>query len=245
MFRTVLLAFAITIAASCGHALDLSLGAAMTAGTSPYKKHDATYLPAPLVRYEGDHFYVKNASVGAYLFKNDNHKIGLGVSYFGLYFNNDDTDYEPAKQLDDRRSTLMADINYEAITKFGLARLKVSRDILGYSDGFTVDAGFHVPFIRECYTIMPGVGVLWSSRKQSDYYFGIRRHESERSGLNEYSAKANFSPYVKLEGKFDFTPKWSAVAGVYANFLSATVKNSPMTGRSVTIAGALGVQYQF
>lgn len=243
--RTVLASLLFVLVAAGGHALDLSLGAAMTVATSPYKKHDATYLPTPMIRYEADHLYVRNAGAGVYLFKNETHKIGLGVSYAGLHFDPDDTKDHQLKRLNKRKSTLMGDFSYEAITKIGIAKIKLSRDLLGHSDGYTVDAVFQVPLIRECYTIMPGVGVLWSSRKQSDYYFGVGRGESARSGVREYTAKANFSPYVKLEGKYDFNERWSAVGGVYVNFLTGSIKNSPMVGRSATVAGALGMQYKF
>lgn len=245
MFRTLLATLFFTFAAVGGHAVDLSLGAAMTAWTSPYKKHDALYMPAPMAKLETKYFYINNASTGLYLFKNENHKLALGVSYSGLYFDADDTSDAQLKRLDDRRSTMMGDISYEAITKAGLGRIKVSRDLLGHSDGYTVDATWMLPLIKKCYTIMPGVGVLWSSRKHSDYYFGVSRHESARSGIKTHTAKANFSPYAQLEGKFFVTENWSAVGGVYVNFLTGSVKKSPMAGRAVTVGGALGMQYSF
>ena len=245
MPRFLPLALLAVLMAGSAHSLDLSLGAAMTVSTSPYKGHDATYLPAPLVRYEGEHAYIRNTSLGVYVFKREKHKIGVGVSYFGMHFDPDDTDDIQMKQLNDRRSTMMADVSYEAITKFGIAKLKVSGDVLGKSNGFIVDAGFQVPFIRERYIIMPGVGVRWNSRKQADYYFGVSPEEALRSGLDAFTGKSNFTPYVKLEGKFDLSAHWSVVGGVYADFLTGGARKSPMTEREVTFGGALGLQYAF
>ncbi len=225
--------------------LDVTLGAAMSVKTSPYKDHKDSYLPTPLVLYDGPRFYAKGAGAGVYLFNNETHKISVGASYFGLWFDPDDTSNAPLKELDKRKSTLMGDLAYAVITPIGLGKMNVSRDLLGHSDGYVVDASWNVPFMREKYAVMPSIGVEWSSRKQADYYYGVSAHEAARSGLKQHTAKANFSPYVKVEGKYDFNECWSAVAGVSANFLTGSMKNSPMVGRSVVVGGFAGLGYTF
>lgn len=223
----------------------ISVGVAGSVGQSPYKKYDASWMIAPLVLHDSKYFYLQGTSGGFYLFNNGTHKISAGISYFGLEFDRHDTDNRQLKQLDSRRSTLMGEIGYSVVTPIGLASFELGRDLLGHSDGYVADASLGVPWITDRFTIMPTVGVTWSSRKQSDYYFGISRGESNRSGLKQHTAKANFSPYIEVEMKYNITERWSAVAGVNVNFLTGSVKNSPMVGRSATVGGFLGCAFKF
>ena len=226
-------------------AADFSLGAVFAISTAPYKSYDKYIMVSPFATYDGQRFYVQGAGAGVHLLKNEVHKISAGVSYFGLHFDPDDTDNRAMKNLNRRKSTMMADLTYSVITKVGVGKIKASRDVLGISDGYTVDACWQLPLIREKYTIMPSAGVLWSSREQADYYFGVSRGESWRSGLKRHTATSNFSPYLKLDAKYHFTDRWSAVASVHVNFLTGDVKDSPMVGKSATIGGAIGAQFTF
>ncbi len=237
--------FVVLIAFSSAQAADFSLGAAFSAKTSPYKSHDPYLMVSPFALYDGDHFYLRGATGGVHLFKNETHKLSLGVSYAGLQFDPDDTDDRMMKRLDKRKSTMMGDLSYAVITPIGLGKLKLSRDLLGRSDGYVADASFGVPLIRECFTIMPMAGVEWSSKKQADYYYGISNHEAQRINRPEYDVSANFSPYVKLEAKFQFTERWGAVAGAEVKFLTGDIKNSPMVGRSCVVGGFLGGVFTF
>lgn len=223
----------------------ISVGPVVSYVQSPYKSHDGSLMVAPLLLHDSKWFYLRGSAGGIHLFNNGTHKISAGVSYFGLKFDPDDTDDSRLRRLDKRRSTMMGDISYTAITPIGLAKIRFSRDLLGHSDGYLADAYFGVPWITDRFTIMPSAGVIWSSRKQADYYYGISRSEASRSNLREHTAKANFSPYLKLEAQYNFTARVSAVAGADAQFLTGKVKDSPMVGRSTVFGGFLGCVFKF
>lgn len=36
-------------------------------------------------------------------------------------------------------------------------------------------------------TVTPGIGVQWNSENQNEYYYGVSRKESARSGLRGYN----------------------------------------------------------
>lgn len=223
----------------------ISVGAGVAVSTSPYESYDTVVLPMPLVMYDSDRLYLKGASAGVHILKNEKHTVSAGVSYFGHEFDPDDTDSAPHKKLDKRRSTLMADVSYALTTPVGIAKLKVAGDVLGKSDGFVADARFSVPILRDKLTVVPSAGVEWSSENQTDYYYGISRAESARSGLKQHEASAAFSPYLNVDVKYQLTDRWSAVAGANIRFLTGDIKDSPMTDKSVTVGGFLGALFTF
>lgn len=228
----------------CGEHV-VAIGAAVGASTSPYKDHDNDLVLLPTLNYEGRHAYIQGTSAGIHLLNNDRHQISIGASYSALHFDPDDTDSRPHKALDKRKSTVMADVSYALVTPLGRAKVTVSRDVLGRSDGYTADASFSVPITRNNFTIVPTLGVEWMSEKHADYYFGISRAESTRSGLRRHEVSSSVSPYISLESRYQINERWSAVGGVKVNALTGKAKDSPMVGRSVTVGGFVGMLFTF
>ncbi len=223
----------------------VTAGAGVSVSTSPYKDYDNAVTPLPLIMYDGDRFYAKGVSAGVHVFKDDTHTLSVGATYSGQQFEPGDTDSRPHQLLDKRKSTVMTDVSYSLTTRFGRATARVSRDVLGRSDGYTTDAGFSVPILREKFTIVPSVGVEWSSGKQAEYYYGVSSGESIRSGLNSHEVSSNFFPYLGLHAQYRITERWSAVAGTRLNVLTGDVKDSPMVDKSVTVSGFLGATFSF
>ena len=63
-------------------------------------------IPAPILNIETTHFYVHGLEAGAYLFKNEQHRVMLGISYMPLEFDASDSDDNRMKQLDDRDASV-------------------------------------------------------------------------------------------------------------------------------------------
>lgn len=164
-------------------AAEITVGAGGFYSTSPYKKHDDSILPFPLINYEGERFYVSGASAGVYIWKDGMHEVMAGVSYYGYKFDNDKTDDHRLKRLSNRHSTLMAEIGYRLKTDYGIAAVKVSGDVLGNSEGFIVDLNYRYPLTYGNFRVVPAVGVQWASKNQQDYYYGVSRKEAQKSGL--------------------------------------------------------------
>lgn len=242
---TLLLFLVVTFRFAAASGADFSIGVALGASTSPYKSHDGYLMVSPFAGYDSERFYLQASDAGVYLLKAGGHAIGAGVSYSWLEFDPDDCDDWRMKRLDKRRSTLMAGLTYSYTGRLGIFRTKVLRDILGWSDGFSGEASYHFPLMWGGLTLLPGAGVTWNSSKHADYYFGVSRSESARSGLRAHTAKASVSPFVSLEGKYTITERWSVVASARMEMLAGSIKRSPMTGRSCTVSGAVGIQFTF
>ena len=244
--RCLLLAGAMAFAAvAASHAGELSIGAVSSVTVNPYKSSDAKILPLPLIQYASDTFFIRGTSAGVHLLKNDKHEISIGGSYFGTSFRSDDTDDARLKTLDSRHQTAMAEASYSYIGKFGLFRAKFRQDVLDHSRGQLANLSWHVPWMTECFVVMPGVGVEYASARQNEYYYGISGPEAARSGLRTYKPGASFTPYATLEAKFSIHDKWDIVAKGQVQYLSRRVKDSPMVGKSYGASIMGGVQYTF
>jgi hypothetical protein len=58
-------------------------------------------------------------------------------------------------------------------------------------------------------TLTPGIGVQYSSENYNDYYYGVSKNESRRSGLKTYGADDGWDPYLELTASYNFLGDWS------------------------------------
>lgn len=224
---------------------ELSVGAVASVSVSPYKSYDTTVMPLPFITYKSDRLFIKGTSLGVHLLKNERHELSLGASYLGLEFKPRKTDDRALKLLDKRHSTMTADVFYSYVSKIGLVRASLAQDVLGNSDGMLGNLSLHVPWITDCFVVMPGLGVQWGSSKHNKYYYGVTGRESDRSGLKRYNPGNTFSPYLTLEAKFKVAERLDVVAKARAEYLTGRVKHSPMVGKSFSSSISAGLQYNF
>ncbi|HHL2711377.1 TPA: MipA/OmpV family protein [Yersinia enterocolitica] len=222
-----------------------SLGASALVSPDPYRgKNDRVY-PVPIVSYESDNFYFRTLAAGYYLWKDDNNRLSIDAYYLPLHFTPGDSDDQQMKQLDKRRSTLMAGMSYSHIEDWGTLRAMFSGDVLDNSGGFVGDLAYLYRFSVDSWTLTPGVGVAWNSEDQNKYYYGVSRGESARSGLAQYSPSDSWSPYLELTANYNINPNWNAFfTGRYIH-LANEVKNSPMVDASWTGVLWTGITYTF
>lgn len=224
-------------------AAEVSLGLGGGWQTSPYKGHDDTVLPIPLINIEGETFYLHGPDAGAYICKGENQAFAVGVSYGGQEFDSGDTDDARLKRLDDRDATLSAYMQYTVNSDYGNASLRILRDVLGKSDAFSAEASYKYPLYAGPITLIPGVGAVWDSEKQLEYYYGVSGHEARRSGLSEYNPNAAVSPFISLEANWQFTEKLSLMAAEKVLFLNDEIKDSPMVGDGQVFSTFVGLRY--
>ena len=224
---------------------ELTIGAMGAYASSPYKDYDDRFLPIPLVSYEDERFFVRGAGAGVHIWKDATHELSVGLSYLPHEFDNGRTDDRRLKKLDNRHAGLNVDLLYQMKGEWGAASLKVSRDIIGNSDGFSGDLAYRYPLVYGKLSVNPGVGVVWESEKQLDYYYGVSDRESRKSGLKSYDPGNGFSPYLSLNAGYALTENWSLTAGGKITFLSSEIKDSPMVDDSYRVEAFVGVAYSF
>ncbi len=79
----------------------------------------------------------------------------------------------------------------------------------------------------------PGIGVQWNSENQNEYYYGVSRKESARSGLRGYNPNDSWSPYTELSASYNFLGDWSVYGTARYTRLSDEVTDSPMVDKSL------------
>ncbi|ACY62337.1 hypothetical protein YPD8_1654 [Yersinia pestis D182038] len=239
------LTVALAVCMPTANAGNWSLGASALVSPDPYRgKNDRVY-PVPVVSYESDNFYFRTLAAGYYLWNDSSNRLSIDAFYSPLHFKPGDSDDQQMKQLNRRRSTMMAGMSYSHIEDWGTLRAMFAGDILDNSDGFVGDLAYLYRFSIDSWTLTPGVGVSWSSKDPNSYYYGVSRGESARSGLAEYNPSDSWSPYLELSANYNINPNWNAFfTGRYIR-LANEVKNSPMVDQSYTGVLWTGVTYTF
>ncbi len=103
-----------------------------------------------------------------------------------MYFKPGDSDSEQMRRLDKRKSTVMAGLSYVHNTPYGFLRTTIAGDTLDNSNGINWDLARLYRYTNGNLTLTPGIGVEWNSDNQNEYYYGVSRHESRRSGMRSY-----------------------------------------------------------
>lgn len=240
---SVLICLCITSFAAPAAAADVSVGLGAAWQSSPYKGHDDTILPAPLIHIEGDRLYLRGPDAGIHILKNEAHEFSLGASLSGLSFDSDKTDDRGLKKLNNRHSTLNAYLQYALQSDYGRAGLRVTHDVLGNSQAASAEAFYKYPLTLGPVYVSPGVGLRWDSAKQLGYYYGISPGEARKSGLDKYSPDAGVSPFLSLESDWKLADSWSLTAAGSVLFLSREITDSPMVDDSQIFNMTIGVKY--
>lgn len=224
---------------------ELSLSAGAFAVQSEYKGCDARVLPMPIINYEGEHFFIRNTEAGAYLWKNDNQKISIGINLLTQYFRSSKSDDPAMKQLENRNIIALATLGYELNSAYGSLYLSASGDITGTSDGFLASASYAYPLNWGNLTVIPRAGAIFASSDFNDYYYGVSHGEAARSGLPFYSPDSSITPFAGVRANYALTNHWSLFASWNITFLGTEVKDSPMVDRNTQHIFGGGITYTF
>lgn len=178
MTKLKLLAFGVLIATSAGVAQaenDLTLGAGVGVVEHPYKDYDADVYPVPVINYESDNFWFRGLGGGYYLWNDKADKLSITAYWSPLYFKPGDSDDRRLRELDKRKSTMMAGLSYIHNTEYGFLRTTLAGDTLDNSNGIVWDLAWLYRYTNGALTLTPGIGVQWNSENQNEYYYGVSR----------------------------------------------------------------------
>lgn len=238
----------ITAIAICSvQAASASVGIGVGVGMSSqlYRDYDRAVLPLPVINYDSDTFHFHGLGGGYYLFKDKKDQLSLNAYYMPLQFKPSDTDYQPMKKLDKRKSSVMAGVSYRHHEEWGIFRTSLSADVLGNNDGVLADFAYLYPLEFNNFTVSAGAGVTWASKQYNKYYFGVSSGESARSGLSQYKPSDSWSPYVEMNIHHKIDASWSVNMNGRITKLSDEVKDSPMIDTNYNSVLFVGINYQF
>lgn len=223
----------------------LSIGVGATVGSSPYKKYSTQWTPFPIISYEAKYAYIRGMTAGLKLINEHFFELSAFVGYDDTNFDASDSTHHGLKRLKDRHSSAVAGLEARVLTPIGLLSANASGDILGHSNGFTGTVAYTYSQEFGDLELDPSVGVTWHTSKYNNYYYGIKGHESRRSGLDSYDAGAGVSPFVNLTAIYSINDQWSVFCSGQVQFLESAVRDSPMVGEKATYSGRAGISYSF
>lgn len=222
-----------------------SIGIGGGAIDSPYKGYGSIKSPLPYINFDNDIIYVRSLSAGYYLLKEKEQQLTVGLYYLPFYFKPGDSDDQQLKLLNKRHATLMADVTYSLSGDWGRVFSMISADVLNETKSLLLHAGYGYPITGDSWSVTPSVGIVWANDKHNDYYYGVSRNESSRSGLKYFNAKSSVTPHVQLAGEYALTKNIGLSSGIRFDFLTGDAKDSPMIADSTVTSVFMGVHYTF
>ena len=182
---------------------------------------------------------------GYYLWNDTNDKLSITAYWSPMYFKPGDSDSEQMRRLDKRKSTVMAGLSYVHNTPYGFLRTTIAGDTLDNSNGINWDLARLYRYTNGNLTLTPGIGVEWNSDNQNEYYYGVSRHESRRSGMRSYDPDSSWNPYLELSANYRFLGDWSVYGVARYTRLSDEITDSPMVDKSRSGLISTGITYTF
>lgn len=226
-------------------AADIALGSVGTLDISAYKAKRENDSLLPVVSFDNDIVYIDGDEAGYYLVNDDVNELKLKTFYFDSSYRAKDGRNIGMRRLDNRYSTMMSGISYQRTTPIGAFHTQLVADTLNKSQGIIPSASYINLITFNALSIVPKLGVDWANGQQTRYYYGISQQEAQRSGMVAYRPHASFTPYASVVIDYRFVSHWEGYISARRDFLSSTVRNSPMVDRNNTYAFALGVNYNF
>ncbi|HAO0314655.1 TPA: MipA/OmpV family protein [Escherichia coli] len=222
-----------------------TLGAGVGVNQHPWRGYGADTRLIPAVSYDGDTFWFRGLGGGVYLWDDASDTLSIAAWWAPVYFKPGDSDNRRLRLLDERKSTMMAGVTWSHHTPLGFLRTSIAGDALGNSHGGVWDVAWLYRYVKGGLTLTPGVGMVWNSRKQNDYYYGVSRHESLRSGLPRYEPGSSVTPYLEMSVNYRFEGGWGVYGSARYRHLSDEETGSPMVDKKWDGILSTGITYHF
>jgi outer membrane protein len=199
--------------------------------------------PLPLISAEfGDRVSVDITGVTIDLYEGNGFRAGVKGGY-DLGRKEDDSDYLRGLGDIDAGGVIGGIVSYEVGPFEAYANLDKT---IGGSDGLTGTVGAKASYKYERFIFSADVSGTWADDNHMESYFGITSAQSERSGLEQYDAKAGVKR-IDLKGSITYTmtENWLVTGAAGAGFLMGDAKDSPIVKDDVQPFAMLGVTYRF
>ena len=212
---------------------------------NPYRARRVDYTPFPLLSWQGEQLYIDGDEAGWLAYQDSNRQLKLKGWWFDRRYDRHDGADHAMRQLNNRRTTLMAALSYQHITPYGALFAQLAADTLGQSDGMVATLSWTGYYQTGALTWLPATGVDWEDARLTRYYYGIAADEARRSGLAHYRPGAALTPWLQMAWQYRFSERWQGFAAGRVNWLDSEVRNSPMVEKSLSYSFDLGLSYHF
>lgn len=144
-----------------------------------------------------------------------------------------------------RKTALLAGLEYQYNVSHFSFSTQLLNDVSSVHDGYEFRFGVSQPFSLGHSDFGFALGALWQDRKLLDYYYGIDERDTEDSRFFYTIDEGGWSPFTRLDWRYQLNKKWSLVARVQAKMLADVIIESPLIEEDFVFTGFLGGVYRF
>lgn len=217
-------------------------GISAGATSGAYAHYDVKPLVVPAIAWQGERFFASPGSLGMYLYKDQGLRLSAAVTPYTLRFKTDDVN---DAQLRRRQMSAMVGLNGEYTADWGMVEASVMREVTGHGGGIESRLHYSYPIQAGRFTWVPRAGVVHSSARLLDYYYGISDEEALRSGLAAYRPGSTTSPSLQIAVSTPLGTKWRATGVVANQWFGDAVKDSPMARRGTQTSAFISLMRSF
>lgn len=218
-------------------------GIGVAAERLPYIGAGNKSIAFPAVSYEGRYFRLAGNVADVKLPGTGNWTFALRGRY-ALGDGYEDNDAPILAGMGDRKGSFW--MGAAATWNAGFARLslEVLGDASGKSKGTQAGLGIERDFRAGSFVFTPRAAVAWVDRKYVDYYYGVTASEA-RSFRSAYRGSSTVNLQAGLRTAYLIDAKQSLFVDIRATALGKEVSDSPLVGKKIVPAVAMGYLYRF
>lgn len=149
-----------------------------------------------------------------------------------------------AIEAPDRDRTIDAGVEFIANWRNSEVMLQVLTDVSDKHSGQEAWLSWALPVSKGRWDIIPSTGFVWKSKKNTDYYFGVRPDEVQ-PGLTQYGAGQSINPFIRLSLAYSLNNHWKIVSILRYERLDNEITESPLVVEDSVTTAFVGLHYAF
>jgi outer membrane protein len=200
----------------------------------------------PGVGFEGERFFLRGLTAGAYLIRDQTVELSaIGSWSFGA----DREDFDDAAlraqgldpdRIQGRDGALEGGLAIRYRTPYGDLAAQALTTIVGSQEGGEIALAYGVPVRVNRFVVTPEIAVKWVSAGKADYLFGIRGSEVA-PGQARYSPGSYAAPSVGVSYLAPLSASWTSFGTLRYERLPAEVRRSPLVRTDLSEGSVSGV----
>lgn len=208
---------------------------------SPYEGVDSGVSIVPLLVLEHKRFFI-DGSVAGYYFNSSDEKMRFAFLAGPQLNGYSSGDSDILSGMNDRRSGFDAGVRIKFSNDIFDSKLEFVSDISGRHDGSRARLVISKEILKGF--LVPKFGIIYSNRRFSDYYYGVRPEEV-KPGRPQYSLSSTVDYLLGLRIGVPLRDNLVLAANIDAVFMSSETEKSPLVNEDYIMRYVLGAVYRF
>ncbi|MFK7730231.1 MAG: MipA/OmpV family protein [Pseudomonadales bacterium] len=151
---------------------------------------------------------------------------------------------EAAISIPDRDYALETGLEILSSGLWGNIHGQILGDVSGVHNGYEAWLSYSADWISGRWHFSPSLSVNWKSKKQNDYYYGVRASEAQ-NGLSAYQAESGFNTSAKLSAVYYLSKRWRFFASANIETINDSAADSPLLKDDQIVSYFAGIHYAF